>query len=214
MTPTVVFDLDRVLVGGNVALLFVRGLLRRAPARALPLIVAAPLIALAATVGSLRPLCAWIIKWVAFGRRSVDVRDVAAVYREALAGSPQAAVTDALACLRSHRAAGDRVVVATAAETTLARGFLTALGLDDVEVVASTGSLRPRRAQWAHDASKVRLLRDRGYPPPWAAVYSDSASDLPLFAGTPRPVLVNGSKRTLRRVSRALGRAPEIRTWH
>ena len=57
------------------------------------------------------------------------------------------------------------------------------------------------------------MLTERGYPPPWAAVYSDSASDLPLFAGTPRPVLVNAGDKAARRLERTLGRRPEIRTW-
>ena len=46
--------------------------------------------------------------------------------------------------------------------------------------------------------SKVTLLIERGYPPPWAAAYSDSPSDLPLFAGTPRPVLVNADEKAAR----------------
>ena len=83
-------------------------------------------------------------------------------------------------------------MVATGCEETLARGFLTAIGLADVDVVGSTGSLWPPRVHRAMGEGKVALLRRRGYPPPWRAVYSDSASDLPLFAGTPRPVLVNG----------------------
>jgi phosphatidylglycerophosphatase C len=61
--------------------------------------------------------------------------------------------------------------------------------------------------------SKVALLIERGYPPPWTAVYSDSPSDLPLFAGTGRPVLVNGSERATRRVERTLGRRPGTVTW-
>jgi phosphatidylglycerophosphatase C len=61
--------------------------------------------------------------------------------------------------------------------------------------------------------SKVRMLSDRGHPPPWTAVYSDSASDLPLFAGTPRPVLVNADEKAARRVERTLGRRPETLTW-
>jgi phosphatidylglycerophosphatase C len=61
--------------------------------------------------------------------------------------------------------------------------------------------------------SKVAMLTERGYPPPWAAVYSDSASDLPLFAGTGRPVLVNGDEKAARRVERTLGRRPETVTW-
>jgi phosphatidylglycerophosphatase C len=49
--------------------------------------------------------------------------------------------------------------------------------------------------------------------PPWAAVYSDSPSDLPLFAGTPRPVLVNADERAAKQVERTLGRRPETRIW-
>jgi phosphatidylglycerophosphatase C len=57
------------------------------------------------------------------------------------------------------------------------------------------------------------MLVARGYPPPWTAVYSDSPSDLPLFAGTPRPVLVNGDADAARQVARVLGRPPETVTW-
>jgi phosphatidylglycerophosphatase C len=61
--------------------------------------------------------------------------------------------------------------------------------------------------------AKVAMLTDRGYPPPWAAAYSDSPSDLPLFAGAGRPVLVNAGEKSAREVTRVLGRSPEIRTW-
>jgi phosphatidylglycerophosphatase C len=61
--------------------------------------------------------------------------------------------------------------------------------------------------------SKAALLIDRGYPPPWSAAYSDSPSDLPLFAGTPRPVLVNADERAADRVARTLGHRPETRVW-
>ena len=41
----------------------------------------------------------------------------------------------------------------------------------------------------------------------------EMAGDLPLFAGTPRPVLVNGDEQAARQVERTLGRRPEVRTW-
>jgi phosphatidylglycerophosphatase C len=141
VTSTVVFDLDRVLVSGNAVTLFARGLLRCAPRRALWLFCLAPLIALVATVAPLRPLCARVLIWLAVQDQSGSSDDVAGVYREALARWPQAAMGDAVACVRAHRAAGQQVVVATSTEESLARGFLTALGLGDVEVVGSTGSL-------------------------------------------------------------------------
>src|SRR4051794_33261558 len=142
-----------------------------------------------------------------------DVAAVAAAYREALGRTPEADVAEAIACVLEHRARGDRVVVATACEETLARGFLAAIGLGDVDVVGSPGSLRPPRVGRARGETKVHLLLERGYPPPWAAAYSDSPSDLPLFAGTSRPVLVNGDDCAARQVARVLGRPPETRTW-
>ena len=204
--PTAVFDLDGVLLRGDTVRLFLAGRLRRAPARALPLAAAAPLVAVAAVAGPTRPAAARLLTWLA----GAD-GEVTAAFRAGLARHPEAAVADALACLRAHRAAGDRVVVATAAEETLARGYLAALGLAHVEVVGSTGWPRPVRV---HGAAKVRALVARGFPPPWTAVYSDSASDLPLFAGTPRPVLVNAPAGAMAQAARALGATPATRTWH
>jgi phosphatidylglycerophosphatase C len=115
--------------------------------------------------------------------------------------------------VRRHRAAGERVVVATGCEETLARGFLTAIGLGDLDVVGSTGSYRPPRVRRAMGEGKVQMLIDRGYPPPWTAVYSDAPSDIPLFAGTGRPVLVNADEKAAGKVARTLGRRPETVTW-
>src|SRR5215217_2029141 len=191
--PTVVFDLDKVLLGGDASTLFLSGRLRQAPRRALPLLLAAPLLMPGSAVS--------------------DFQAVADSYGRALARKPEAAVADAIACLRRHQQDGDRVVVATGCEETLARGFLRAIGLGDLDVVGSTGVLWPPRVRWAMGESKVAMLAERGYPPPWTAVYSDSASDLPLFAGTNRPVLVNAGEDDARRVGRALGRRPETVTW-
>jgi phosphatidylglycerophosphatase C len=102
------------------------------------------------------------------------------------------------------------VVVATTAEQTLAGRFLAALGRDDVDVVGSTGWPRAVRV---HGAGKVRALAERGCPPPWTAVYSDSPSDLPLFAGTPCPVLANAPERAVAQVTRVLGTPPGTRRW-
>lgn len=210
MTQTAVFDLDKVLLGGDATTLFLHGRLRRRPAAALPLVLAAPVLLPAAALPRLRPLAARVLTGLATGG---DDDAIADAFREALTRKPEAAVADAIRCAREHLAAGDRVVVATGCEETLARGFLAAVGLGGLDVVGSTGSLRPPRAARAMGESKVRMLVDRGYPPPWTAVYSDSASDLPLFAGTPRPVLVNADERAAGQVARALGRRPEARRW-
>jgi phosphatidylglycerophosphatase C len=214
MASTVVFDLDKVLLGGDASTLFLHGRLRQAPGRLLLLLVAAPLLLPAALLPQLRPLAARAMTRIAVGGRSTsDVAAVASAYGEALSRKPEAAVGEAIACVREHRRNGDVVVVATGCEETLARGFLAAIGLGDVDVVGSTGSLWPPGVRRAMGESKVAMLIQRGYPPPWAAAYSDSPSDLPLFAGTPRPVLVNADEKAARRVQRTLGRRPETRDW-
>jgi phosphatidylglycerophosphatase C len=209
--PTVVFDLDKVLLGGDASTLFLHGRLRRSPRRLLPLLLTAPLLLIGATVPQLRPLAARAMTRIAVGGRSdSDVAAVAEAYGEALTRKPEAAVADAIAAVRQHQQAGDTVVVATGCEETLARGFLLAVGLGDLDVVGSQATVPVRRAM---GESKVAMLSERGHPPPWAAVYSDSPSDLPLFAGTPRPVLVNADAKAARQVERVLGRPPETRHW-
>src|SRR5215218_2281337 len=125
--PTVVFDLDKVLLGGDASTLFLRGLLRLRPGRALPLLVIAPVLLVASAVPQLRPLGARLMTRVAVGGQDVDA--VAAAYCSALTIKPEAAVADAVACVRRHQKDGERVVVATGCEETLARGFLTSIGL-------------------------------------------------------------------------------------
>jgi phosphatidylglycerophosphatase C len=214
MASTVVFDLDKVLLGGDASSLFLHGRLRQAPRRLLPLLLAAPLLVLGALIPQLRPLSARLMTRIAVGgRRESDVDAVASAFGEALSRRPEAAVGEAIACVRAHQRDGDVVVVATGCEEVLARGFLAAVGLGDLDVIGSTGSLSPPRVRRAMGESKVAMLTDRGYPPPWSAAYSDSPSDLPLFAGTPRPVLVNADEQAAQDVARTLGRRPETRDW-
>jgi phosphatidylglycerophosphatase C len=209
--PTVVFDLDKVLLGGDASTLFLRGRLRQERRRALPLLLASPVLLLAAALPQLRPLGARLMTRIALnGSTDSDVDGVAAAYRSALTVKPEAAIAEAIACVRAHERAGDTVVVATGCEETLARGFLAAIGLGHLDVVGSQATVPVRRAM---GESKVTMLTERGYPPPWAAVYSDSPSDLPMFAGTPRPALVNADEKAARQVERSLGRRPETITW-
>jgi phosphatidylglycerophosphatase C len=211
VTPTVVFDMDKVLLGGDASTLFLRGRLRQEPRRLLPLLLAAPVMLVCSAVPQLRALGARLMTRIAVGGSAdTDVDDIASAYRSALTVKPEAAVAEAIACVRAHQRAGDQVVVATGCEEVLARGFLAAIGLGDLDVVGSQATVPVRRAM---GESKVRMLSERGYPPPWAAVYSDSPSDLPMFAGTPRPVLVNADEKSARQVERCLGRRPETRTW-
>lgn len=205
-------DLDRVLLSGDAATLFLRGALSAAPGRAVPVLLAAPLLLIGSALPAIRPLTARALIRLALGRRRGPAA-VAGAYRRAIAGRPEAVVAEAVACVRAHQAAADVVVVATGCEQTLAEGFLAAAGLPDVEVVGSIGRGRPPSVRRAMGEGKVDRLRERGHPPPWRAAYSDSDSDLPLFRGAERPVLVNASARTTERVRRALGRPVEERAW-
>src|SRR5215207_4747662 len=114
MASTVVFDLDKVLLGGDASSLFLHGRLRQAPRRLLLLLLAAPLLVPGALVPQFRPLSARLMTRIAVGGRSgSDVEAVAAAYGEALSRKPEAAIADAIACVREHQRSGDVVVVAT-----------------------------------------------------------------------------------------------------
>ena len=213
-TGTVVFDLDKVLLGGDASTLFLHGRYRQAHGRTLALLLAAPLLLFGAAVPQLRPIAARVMTRLAVGGSpESDVEDVASAYRSALQVKPEAAIADAIACVRKYQQTGERVVVATGCEETLARGFLTAIGLGDLDVVGSLGSYWPPRVRRAMGEGKVEMLIERGYPPPWTAAYSDAPADIPLFSGTDRPVLVNADEKAVRKVARTLGRRPETVTW-
>ena len=212
MGATVVVDLDEVLLSGDAALLFVRGALADSPGRSVPLLLAAPLLLAGSALPWTRPLAARVLVRLALGRRAGRT-GVASAYRRALASRPEAVVAEAVDAVRRHRADGDRVVVATGCEQTLAEGFLVAAGLPDLEVVGSTGRLWPPAVRRCMGPAKVAMLADRGHRPPWAAVYSDSASDLPLFRRTTRPVPVNGSDRDAAQLREALDGPVDRCTW-
>src|SRR6185436_19361399 len=70
MASTVVFDLDKVLLGGDASTLFLHGRLRQAPRRLLLLLLAAPLLVPGALIPQLRPLSARLMTRIAVGGRS------------------------------------------------------------------------------------------------------------------------------------------------
>ena len=86
MASTVVFDLDKVLLGGDASTLFLHGRLRQAPGRLLLLLLAAPLLITGALIPQIRPLSARLMTRIAIGGRSErDVDAVAAVEERARA---------------------------------------------------------------------------------------------------------------------------------
>src|SRR3954463_5816861 len=104
MAATVVFDLDKVLLGGDASTLFLHGVLRQRPRRALPLLLCSPVLAAAAAVPRLRAPGARLMTRLAIPGGDVD--PIAGAYRSALAVKPEAAVADAIAAVRAHQRDG------------------------------------------------------------------------------------------------------------
>jgi phosphatidylglycerophosphatase C len=193
--PLVVFDFDHTLYDGDSGSHLFAWLIRRSAWRqALALLiapVAGPMVAFLPTrrhgigafvwVGTLferMPFDALIDRYVATHVDSIRAR----------------LLPVALAVFHRHRAAGDRVVVATGAPPRLARAILGFVAHEDVPVIGTEvervfGGLRASRH--CHHAMKMTMLRDAGFVGEIAAAYSDSTADLPLLQAARRPVVVN-----------------------
>lgn len=194
--PVVVFDFDHTLYDGDsgshlFAWLLKRSWLRMAAALLLtPLL--GPLVALLST--RRRGISGYV--WIAtFGLRRV--RDLDALIDQYVAANKEEMRTRllplALDVFAAHRAAGDRVVVATGAPPELAREILSFVAHQDVPVIGTLvgpkfGAVAARRH--CHHEEKMRMLRERGYGD-IAMAYSDSTADLPLLLAARRPVVVN-----------------------
>lgn len=98
----------------------------------------------------------------------------------------------------------------------LAKAFCAALGIHGVAVVGS--SFVVDGGAWTlHEHCvghrKVALLATAGITPPWAVVYTDSASDLPLLQLAERRCLVNPTRSSARTVRQILGERYEVLDW-
>lgn len=141
-------------------------------------------------------------------------RERARAFGAELAAQPDALLAEGVAAARDHLAAGDRVIVVTGSEETLARAVLDAAGLDAVELVASQIGPTPFGVAFlvhAYGPRKVQELRERGVEAPWDVAYSDSAADLPMLRGARSAVLVNVGARSGARARRELaGRVTDV----
>jgi phosphatidylglycerophosphatase C len=208
----VLFDLDGVLLKGDSFALF---MLRagavgwRRVAGFVALLAAAPL----ALFPAQRSRAIRLV--VRAGLAGISVEQLhrrTADFGKALASEPGRVPADALAAIRRHLAAGDRVVVVTASEETLVRAFLDALGLHRVELVASRIRARDAATHNRGEA-KVRQLAAHGISPQWHVAYSDSLTDIPMLRGARRAVLVNASPRKLARARAELGDRVTAVVW-
>ena len=206
------FDFDGVLVSGDAFGSYLR---RRALVgwRRAVALAALPVVAVLALTPGQRPRAARLLTRIGLiGRSPVDLRRELTRFGRRLAGEPGRVLPGAVAAVRDHLRAGDRVVVVTACERTLARAVLDATGLAAAELVGSCLD-GPAGAVHNHGARKVRELAARGIEPPWDVAYSDSLSDLPILLGAGRAVLVNASARDVSRARAVLGARLTTVTW-
>jgi phosphatidylglycerophosphatase C len=194
--PVVVFDFDHTLYDGDSGSHLFAWLIKRSWLRVVVALLATPLLGpLVAILPTRRRGISgyvWIATFGLHRRRDLDelIDRYVAANRERMRAR---LLPQALEVFTAHRAAGDRVVVATGAPPELAREILSFVAHQDVPVVGTLvgptlGAVTARRH--CHHEEKMRMLRERGYGD-IAVAYSDSTADLPLLKAARRPVVVN-----------------------
>lgn len=215
----VVFDLDGTLVAGDSFGVFLRHLITGRRLRHAVALVSAPLWLPALLAAPTRLAAEQYLIWLAAAGMDEDAfaaaaRDFAERYAGPGAGRVAA---PGLARVRQHLVAGDRVIVATGCAEPLAREMCAVIGLDDVEVIASTLVRRqwgpPRRVVPARGAAKVNALAGAGVVLPLEDAYSDSFTDLPLLQAARVAHVVDPTDRDRTRLRRALGADVEVLRW-
>jgi phosphatidylglycerophosphatase C len=214
MPRVVLFDFDGVLIRGDSFALFVRSRYAGSTWRKGMALLASPLLLLTWPLS--RRLSLYILVRIAlFGLREPRYRVVADAFAATLARRPKQFCRDGLNRLRRHQADGDRVIVVTGCEETLATGILRELGLAGVEVVASQlrpGWLGMRRRRHNVGRRKVQSLAEHGVAA-WQVAYGDSMHDVAMLKQAGEAVLVNGTPKLCKRVEKALGRTLTRVEW-
>jgi phosphatidylglycerophosphatase C len=216
--PLVVFDFDHTLYDGDSGSHLFAWLIRRDWWRiALALLVTpvcAPMVAFLPTRRHGISVFVWI---GSIGLR--DASDFNAMIDRYVATHGgqirQRLLPPALHVLRRHRAAGDRVLVATGAPPELARAMLAFAAHEDLPVIGSIvgprwGGMGPRRH--CHAEMKMTMIREAGHGD-IAIAYSDSSADLPLLKAAKHPVVVNPKASNIAMMRRALPCGTPFLNW-
>lgn len=211
----VLFDFDGVLIRSDSFTLFMRARYKRSLGRKLLALVTSP-VWLVLAIFSRKAAAHFLVRvallFVGPGRYA----QVATAFGVELARTPKLFPRDGILALRRHVHAGDRVIVVTACEDTLARAILDELGLAAVPLLASTfrsGWLGMRVRRHNIGARKLVSLGEIGLTR-WDVAYSDSWRDIPMLRPATEPMMVNASPRTCKRVEKALGRAVGRVAWY
>ncbi|MFC0679589.1 HAD family hydrolase [Lysobacter korlensis] len=216
--PVVVFDFDLTLTKVDNARRFYRWLVLRQPWRLGLVVVAAPGLAVLALATLSRK---WFgLFWIWAGTLGVRASAVPQLVQEhiaSLSDDPASIFLDAAVDrLREHLHQGHRVVIATGSPKPLARAFLRHAGLDNVPLIGTclrshAGGLA--RDPYCHGDDKLLMLQERGFFPPWASVYTDHRSDLPILRHSSASYLVSPKRECLASIERELESKPTVLLW-
>lgn len=193
--PLVVFDFDHTLYDGDSGSHFFAWLIRRSAWRKLLALLVAPVAGPMIAFLPTRRHGIGTFVWVGTVGARDDFDALVDQYVAAnVEGIRARLLPIALRVFDRHRAAGDRVVVATGAPPRLARAILAFVAHEDVPVIGTEvervfGGVRASRH--CHHAMKMTMLREAGFVGDIATAYSDSTADLPLLQAARRPVVVN-----------------------
>jgi phosphatidylglycerophosphatase C len=124
---------------------------------------------------------------------------------------------DAVATLRRHVDAGDRVIIISGNDLTMVEVILDEVSLTGYELIASQtrgGLFGVHFTRHNVDDVKVTTLERAGVRKPWAVAYSDSLSDLPMLGAAEAAKLVNPGPKAERKAKRLLGDKLEVLYWY
>jgi len=211
----VLFDFDGVLIRGDSFTLFMRARYKRSLGRKLLALLTSP-VWLVLAIFSRKLAAHFLVRVALLFVGAARYEQMATAFGVELARTPRLFPREGILALRRHVHAGERVLVVTACEKTLARAILDELGLAGVPVLASTfrpGWLGMRVRRHNIGARKLVSLAEIGLTR-WDVAYSDSWRDIPMLRPATEPMMVNASPRTCKRVERALGRAVGRVAWY
>lgn len=214
----VLFDFDGVIVRHQTLALFFRERLSGAGRwrllLALPLVPLVPL--LVGSVAGNRFLGRTFLRVVTFGRRESTYRRMVDTYGRTYARRPGVFLRDAVATLRRHIDAGDRVVIVSGNDLPMVEAILDEVNLTGHELIASQtrgGLFGVHFTRHNVDGVKVRTLDRAGIPRPWTIAYSDSLSDLPMLKAAESAKLINPTPKIAKKAGRVLGDKLEVLHW-
>ncbi len=131
------------------------------------------------------------------GMTAAEYGELAVAVGTLLASDPSRSIPAGVAKVRHYLESGAEVVVTTGTEAVLSRTFLDGLGLQDVELIATT--LRFDRAIVRYESHNLGHNKVHGFEGRQIdTFYTDSNLDLPVAKLSARTVLVNPGARLAR----------------